>query len=94
MASDIARTFVVMGWLAPAIIKARIMLQCLWNLKLRWNDTVPGDLTKECQAWRTQLSELTDHLLPRCYFHVDKKKHSLQLHRFADISQAAYGRVV
>ena len=83
-----------MGWFAPATIKAKIMLQRLWNLKLGWDDTVPDDLTKEWQAWRTELPELTHHPLPRCYFHVNKKKHSLQLHGFADASQVAYGGVV
>ena len=80
-----------MGWFAPATINAKIILQRLWNLKLGWDDTVPDDLTKEWQAWRT---ELTNHPIPRCYFHVDKKKHSLQLHGFTDVSQAAYAGTV
>ena len=70
------------------------MLQDLWNLKSGWDDTVPDNLTKEWQAWRTELPEFTNHSIPRCYFHFDKNQHSLQLHGFTDASQAAYRGVV
>ena len=53
-----------------------------------------NDLTKKWQAWRTELPELTNHLVPKCYYHFDKKKHYLQLYDFADASQVAYGGVV
>ena len=43
--SDIAKTFDVLGWFAPVIVKAKILLQCFWEEGLGWDDTTLG------QAW-------------------------------------------
>ena len=40
LASDVARTFDIMGWFAPATITGKIMLQKLWELKIGWDDKV------------------------------------------------------
>ena len=85
-------TFNVVGYFTPVTIKAKIMLQRLWNLKLGWDDTVPDDLTKEWQAWRTELPEISNDSISRIHF--DKKKHYLQLHGLTHVSQVAYGGVV
>ena len=94
LASDVARTFDVMGWFAPATITGKIMLQRLWVLRLSWADLLPDDIKEEWWTWRTELPQLTNHPLPRCYFVRSKEKLSMQLHGFADASQAAYGGVV
>ena len=44
LASDVARTFDVMGWFAPATITGKIMLQRLWVLRLSWADLLPDDI--------------------------------------------------
>ena len=41
LVSDIARTFDVLGWFSPSIVKAEILLQFCWEQKLDWDDTVP-----------------------------------------------------
>lgn len=53
--SDVAKTFDVSGWFSPAIIKVKILLQRLWELKVDWDDPVPH-LIKE--LWLQLRSEL------------------------------------
>lgn len=44
LASDIAKTFDVLGWFSPTIIKAKILLLQLWEQKVDWDQTVPNDI--------------------------------------------------
>ena len=92
--SDIARTYDVMGWCAPAMVKAKIMVQRLWQQDLGWDQEVTGELAQEYHKWREQLPSLTSIVIPRCYFQLDRSRVSIQLHGFADASQAAYGGVL
>jgi hypothetical protein len=39
--SDVAKTFHILGWFAPAIILIKILLQQLWVEKIGWDDSVP-----------------------------------------------------
>jgi hypothetical protein len=48
LVSDIAKTFDVLGWFSPAIIKVKVMMQRLWELKVEWDDPLLSDIR---QAW-------------------------------------------
>jgi len=39
--SNVAKVFDSLGFLSPATIKMKILLQRLWELKLEWDDSVP-----------------------------------------------------
>ena len=41
LTSDIATTYDVLGWFAPAIVKVKILLQKVWEAKVDWDDRVP-----------------------------------------------------
>lgn len=41
ISSRVAQIFDPMGWLAPAVITAKIFLQSLWLLKCDWDDKLP-----------------------------------------------------
>lgn len=60
LASDLAKTFDVLGWYSPAILKAKILLQCLWEIKVQWDDPVSPDLKRTWIQWRSELSLLTE----------------------------------
>ena len=92
--SDIVKTFDVLGWFSPAIIVVKILLQCLWEERIPWDDPVPTDIRDIWSQWRDELPLLTIHLIPRCYFPNDMKMASVQLHGFSDASQHAYAGVV
>ena len=94
IASDIVRTFDILGWYAPAVIKLKILLQQLWQLQLDWDQPVSEDIAREWKSWRDDLHILTDHAIPRCYYKRGEKRMTLQLHGFCDASQVAYAGVV
>ena len=39
--SDIARTFDVLGWIAPVILQMKVVFQQLWQLKIGWDEELP-----------------------------------------------------
>ena len=53
--SDVARTFDVLGWLAPTIIVMKMLYQRLWDLKIAWDDPLPSHLVEQHVQWRSQL---------------------------------------
>ena len=94
LASDVAKTFDILGWFAPSTIKAKILLQRLWERKIGWDETVPTDLLDTWRRWRTELNLLSDIPIRRCYFHHDPSECHTQLHGFSDASEEAYTAVV
>ena len=68
LASDIAKTFDVMGWFAPTIISMKILLQQLWEQKLECDKSVPQEIHNSWFRWRSELPSLATKSIPRCYF--------------------------
>ena len=73
LVSDIAKTYDVLGWFSPSIIKAKILLQRVWESKIGWDDSLPQALHQSWLQWRSELHMLVDHHIPRCYYpkHAD-----------------------
>ena len=94
LVSDIAKTFDVLGWFAPTLIKAKILLQRLWEQKVDWDDPVPQTIREAWLQWRCELSLLANKPIPRCYFPKTVQVTSFQLHGFSDASELAYAGVV
>ncbi len=92
--SNIARTFDVLGWLAPSLIVMKIMFQRLWELKLSWDEEIPAELSRQHRQWRQQLTLLKGKSLPRCYFRNSSIPDTIQLHGFSDASENAYAAVI
>ena len=91
--SDTARSYDVLGWVAPVIVKMKILYQSLWKKKLEW-DQIPDDETVRLHSeWRQQLPVLSSVTLPRCYFSAGKVT-TTQLHGFCDASVQAYAAVI
>jgi hypothetical protein len=53
LVSDIAKTYDVLGWFAPAIVKVKILLQRLWESKVGWDDPVPEPIKDVWSQWRS-----------------------------------------
>lgn len=90
--SDIAQIFDPLGLLSPSVVKAKLILQKLWSLKLSWDEAVPSDLHFYWQQYREQLSELNHLEIPRRV--VCENLVKLEIHGFADSSQECYGACV
>ena len=91
LTSEIARTFDVLGLFAPSTIKAKVLLQRIWERGIDWDEAVPPDIYHTYQKWRVELSIL---FIPRCYFPCCSRDYEIQLHRFSDASEEAYTAVV
>ena len=91
--SDTFKTFDVMGWLTPAILPMKILIQELWEMKIDWEDKLPDDKLLIHQTWRKELPILTDVSIPRCYL-LQEPVLTLQLHGFSDASEKAFGAVI
>ena len=94
LVSDIAKTYDVLGWFAPAIVKVKILLQRIWESKIDWDDDVPPMIAEQWLLWRSQLNSLSQKHIPRCYFPKEVQIVSTQLHGFSDASESAYAGVV
>ena len=92
--SDVAKTYDVLGWFAPVIIKVKILFQQLWELKVDWDDPVPPSVKEAWMQWRKELPRLSGCHIPCCYFPKAVHISSMQLHGFSDASESSYAGVV
>ena len=91
--SDTAKSFDVLGWMAPFILRMKVLFQLLWKKKVDWDSKLDEDLTALHVQWRNELSLLKHITVPRCYFSAEPST-SVQLHGFSDASEVAYAAVV
>ena len=94
LVSDIAKTFDILGWYSPTIVKAKMLLQLLWSEKVGWDDPLPDSILEEWLQWQSELHLLSSHLIPQCYNPKEATITSMQLHGFSDASERAYLGVV
>ncbi|KMQ86917.1 gag-pol protein, partial [Lasius niger] len=91
--SQTARLFDPLGWLAPVVIGAKIIIQALWLQQLEWDEPVtPGDE----RAWlriQAELPALGEIRVPR-WIHTRQADRRVELHGFADASERAYAAAV
>lgn len=91
--SDISRLFDPLGWVAPCIVLAKMMIQKLWLAGIGWDDELPDELLSEWITYRENLSNLDCISIPRWVVaKIDDV--SQELHGFSDASNAAYAAVV
>lgn len=90
--ATIARIFDPLGLLSPCVVVAKIFIQKLWLQKIDWDDPLSPKLQKEWSEYCRQLPLLESMHIPRWY-HTYKSS-QIQLHGFADASEAAYGAVI
>lgn len=47
--SDISKVFDPLGWLSPVTTKLKLIFQNVWQLKIEWDEKLPGDI---CTEWK------------------------------------------
>lgn len=83
--STIARLFDLLGWLTPAIIIAKIIMQQLWLLKCNWDSPIPENLLNKWRIYYSQLSLLQQLSIPRWTEHGNDTL-CVDIYGFADAS--------
>jgi len=90
--SEVAQIFDPLGLVSPVVIKAKVLLQELWLLKLGWDDPLPASLSIRWFSMRNQLNALASVSVPRW---LNTWSDSIvELHGFSDASQLAMGAVI
>ncbi len=66
LVSNIAKVYDVMGWLSPVILFAKSLLQQVWESRVDWDDSVPGNILADWSRWVSELPVLSHRCIPRC----------------------------
>jgi hypothetical protein len=90
--SEMAKIFDPLGWLAPAVIRAKIIIQKLWKLEMDWDEPLPEEIGDEWLTYRSNLPCIEKMKIPRLV--RPGKATNPQLFGFCDASQKAYAAVV
>lgn len=89
--SEICKLFDPLGWIGPAIVKAKFLNQMLWKRKIDWDEPVPSDI----QVWSQIVNEakcVEDIRIPR-WLKVTREA-KLSIHAFCDAPEMAYAAAV
>ncbi|GBP69845.1 hypothetical protein EVAR_89349_1 [Eumeta japonica] len=78
-----------LGLASPVTTKAKQLLQEIWRRGTGWDDEIDQDLATQWNDWKSQLINLKNEKIPRCYLRYTDAT-TLQLHTFVDASETAY----
>lgn len=93
--SRVATTFDPLQFLAPLVIKGKMLLQETWLLGIGWDDELPEGLQKSVEKWYQQLKQVDQITIPRCYrTRPLAEVATVSFHVFSDASKSAYAAVV
>ncbi|XP_076278422.1 uncharacterized protein LOC143208163 [Lasioglossum baleicum] len=91
--AEVARLFDPLGWLAPAVIKAKILMQDLWLAGVTWDEAVESSLSQRWIDFRGELGQLGEITIPR-WTQYSPDNCEVELHGFCDASERAYAAAV
>lgn len=92
--SAIAKIFDPLGFVSPVIMKAKRLMQVLWQRQLTWDQAVPADIYTEWIHLYKQLHQLSNLHIPRQITSSRGKVAKYELHGFSDASEIGYGACV
>ncbi|XP_012271144.2 uncharacterized protein LOC105694768 [Orussus abietinus] len=93
--SDIARLFDPLGWLAPVVVTAKVILQRLWLTGTGWDEPIPPAESTAWEAFRGQLVDIEAISIPRWIGATSVELTTqCELHGFSDASERAYAAAV
>lgn len=80
-----------LGLLSCFTVRAKIILQSLWRLKISWDEPLPAEEGEMFAEWLSRLAEINRLRLPRLY--TPGKIEDVELHVLCDASEQAYATV-
>lgn len=87
--STVSKLFDPLGLVGPTIIKAKIILQKIWQLGIDWDEAVPLELHTMWAQFYEQIQSINEIHIPRHVLCVKPVK--IQFHCFSDASELAFG---
>ncbi|XP_076387322.1 uncharacterized protein LOC143264354 [Megachile rotundata] len=91
--SEVASLFDPLGWAAPMLIFAKVLMQDLWILGVEWDQDLPQKLQTSWVSFKESLYLLNTLNVPR-WIHFTNGHQELELYGFCDASQRAYAAAV
>ena len=79
--SAIASLYDPLQFLAPFVIRAKILMQEIWTAGLDWDDILPSHLKAKWTTWVSELTDLSSVTIPRSLRLPDPQ--TIDLHLFA-----------
>ena len=90
--STVSAVYDPLGFGAPFVLPAKVLLQDLCRLKLGWDEPIPEPHLRRWNRWCEELKELKEFSVPRSVT-PEGDVQSCQLHMFSDASETGYGAV-
>ena len=90
--STIASLYDPLGFVAPVLLEAKVLLQTLCKQNLGWDEPIRENELGRWKSWLKNLVELNKIEVYRCLKPTEfGRVVSIQLHHFADASSYGYG---
>lgn len=90
--STVASIYDPLGFVAPFLLRGKLLLQQMCRDKVGWDEPLPEELRTQWELWLQDLQNLSNVKIKRCYIperFTDVKKY--ELHHFSDASVTGYG---
>jgi hypothetical protein len=93
--SALSSVYDPLGFISPYILRAKMLLQNLWEMGLDWDELIPNSVRCAWLDWLAELPELVYFSLRRCYWPAEFITSAMvyNLHIFCDASEKAFGTV-
>ena len=88
-----ATIFDPMGFLAPFVVRAKLLMQQAWVQALDWDEPLTDELQEAWRRWFGELVTLHQTKIPRCLKEAPMVT-STEIHAFSDASEKAYAAAV
>ncbi len=83
-----------LGFLAPFVVRAKLIVQELWKLSSGWDEEVPNGLFHVWEQWLDEAEKLSEVKIPRALTSRLDSPFERSLQVFCDASELAYGVVI
>lgn len=90
--SAVARLWDILGFAAPVILYAKLLIQELWQLRIDWDETPPTYVVDKWSKFQMELPLLSHMSIPRHVGVLDGCE--VTLLGFSDASEKAYGAAI
>jgi len=90
---DTSKLFDPLGITSPVSVRAKLFMQMLWQLHVDWDRPLDTGLQAEWNTIISDIQQLSEISINRCYFYQGLTREDLKLHVFADANIKTYGVV-